>query len=237
MIKQPGAGAANSGLATRTVLVVSSDRSLGNTVRRSLGGSGFKVRATSDVDKVIVDLTNNGPSLVVADCETTEGRLGEILAQAGSANGVPVIVVGSRQDEVLQCLEQGAHDFIMKPVSPRELAGRVALHSLRGSRLARMNVFGAGLSIDRSARRVLRDSETIDLTSREYQLLEFLAKRPGVAYTREELLTRVWGSSSKWQDSATVTEHVHRVRRKLERDPSRPRWIITVHGKGYRFQP
>lgn len=100
-----------------------------------------------------------------------------------------------------------------------------------------MRFLGDGLSIDTSARRVLVDGETIDLPSREYELLEFLASRPGVIFNREELLARVWGSSSKWQNPTTVTEHIHRLRRKLERDPSRPRWIVTMHGKGYRLQP
>jgi two-component system alkaline phosphatase synthesis response regulator PhoP len=93
-----------------------------------------------------------------------------------------------------------------------------------------------GLSIDTSARRALVDGETVDLTPREYQLLEFLASRPGVTFTREELLEAVWKSSSTWQNPATVTEHIHRLRRKLEQDPSQPRWIVTVHGHGYRFQ-
>lgn len=236
VIRQPGVGAATSGLATRTILVASADRSLGRIVRRSLGDSEVKVVVTSDADRTIADLGDNGPSLVLADYEMTESRLAEILAHA-SANAVPVIVVCSDQDEVLQSLELGAGDFVMKPVSPRELALRVALHGLAGSRFARVTFISDGLSIDRSARRVLRDGETIDLTPLEYQLLEFLATRPGVTFTREELLATVWASSSEWQGTATVTEHVHRLRRELERDPSRPRWIITVHGKGYRFQP
>jgi two-component system alkaline phosphatase synthesis response regulator PhoP len=226
-----GAGSGSS------VVVMSEDRSLRTTAKHSLGNGAVHIRGTTDVDQVITGLKEGGLNLVIVDYEVAGSRLGEILFQAESANGVPVIVAISSDVEIPRCLDLGASDFILKPVSPEELAGRASLHGLGGSHRAGMRFLGDGLTIDTSTRRVLVDGETIDLRSREYELLEFLASRPGVIFNREELLARVWGSSSKWQNPTTVTEHIHRLRRKLESDPSRPRWIVTVHGKGYRLQP
>jgi len=229
--------ATNGQRSARPVVVVSADRSLAKTVKGSLTDSGVAIRVTSDVDDLIIDLREDAPSLVVADYEIAGDRLEEILAQAGSARRAPVIVVGTSHDEIRDCLDMGASDFILKPVSAEELGARAAFLGVGGSKRARIKFLSDGLSIDVSARRALVDGETVDLTSREYELLEFLASRPGVIISREELLVGVWGSSSKWQDPGTVTEHIHRLRRKLERDPSQPDRIVTVHGKGYRFQP
>jgi two-component system alkaline phosphatase synthesis response regulator PhoP len=233
--KQPEAVTRGVGLL-HAVVVVSADRSLAKTVEHGLGGSDVRIRVTTDVDNAIRELRESRPSLVIADSETARGQLEGILAEARSRGGPPVIVVVSSHEEMTQCLDQGASDFILKPVSAPELAGRAALHGVRESPQAPMKLLGGGLSIDMSARRVLVDGETIDLTSQECKLLEFLASRPGVNFTREDLLKAVWESSSEWQDPATVTEHIHRLRHKLERDPSRPRRIVTVYGRGYRFE-
>lgn len=222
--------------SVQSVVVLSADRSLAKTAKHSLGNSEVQIRAMSDVDEVITELQKGGLSLVIADYEIAESRLGEILERAESADGVPVIVAVRSDDDIPQCLDLGANDFISKPFSPQELAGRAALQGFGGAQRPRMKFLGGGLTIDKSARRVLIDGDPVDLTSREYELLEFLSSRPGVTFTREELLARVWGSSSKWQNQATVTEHIHRLRRKLENDPSQPRWIVTVHGHGYHLE-
>jgi two-component system alkaline phosphatase synthesis response regulator PhoP len=91
------------------------------------------------------------------------------------------------------------------------------------------------LEIDLAARAVRVGGEPVELAAREFDLLAFLAGRPGEAFTREQLLTNVWHSSADWQQRETVTEHVHRLRLRIEEDPSRPRWLVTVRGVGYRF--
>ena len=92
-----------------------------------------------------------------------------------------------------------------------------------------------GLVIDRSAHRVEIGGEVVDLTPKEFDLLAFLAGSPEQVFSREELLEHVWGSTQEWQDPATVTEHVRRLRLKLEADPANPKWLHTVRGIGYRF--
>jgi two-component system, OmpR family, phosphate regulon response regulator PhoB len=96
-------------------------------------------------------------------------------------------------------------------------------------------VFGE-LKIDLDTREVERSGELIELTAMEFNLLAFLASSPRQVFSRQQLLQNVWASSSEWQDEATVTEHIRRVRRKIETDPDHPRWITTVRGVGYRFE-
>ena len=93
------------------------------------------------------------------------------------------------------------------------------------------------LAIDVMAREVKLSEELVETTAKEFDLLAFLASSPRQVFTREQLLAQVWGSSSAWQDAGTVTEHVRRIRRKIEKDPDHPRWVRTVRGVGYRFEP
>ena len=94
-----------------------------------------------------------------------------------------------------------------------------------------------GLSIDLRTREVLVGDRPVELTALEFDLLAFLASSPRQVFSRETLLDRVWGSSSEWQTTSTVSEHIHRLRRKIETNPSEPRWLQTMRGVGYRFVP
>jgi len=151
---------------------------------------------------------------------------------------IPCIVVsskGSEMDRVVG-LELGADDYLPKPFSTRELVARV--HSVlrrTGERVECETLDFDGLSIDLTTRDVVAGGRLVPLTALEFDLLAFLAASPRRAFSREELIDRVWGSSRDWQTTATVSEHVHRIRRKIEPDPSRPRWIETIRGFGYRF--
>jgi two-component system, OmpR family, phosphate regulon response regulator PhoB len=137
----------------------------------------------------------------------------------------------------------GADDYIVKPFSPGELSARIET-VLRRSRPAGTEVRSAlpsgyfgGLHIDPLTREVSCAGKLALLTAKEFDLLAFLALSPRQVFTRQQLLEQVWSSSTEWQDEATVTEHIRRVRRKIESDPDHPRWITTVRGVGYRFEP
>ncbi len=144
---------------------------------------------------------------------------------------------GEESDRVIG-LRLGADDYVVKPFSPAELVARV------DAVLRRVNTVGDGepalefgdLRIDPASRHVHRAGEPVTLTAREFDLLLFLARHPGRAFTREELMDHVW-QYAFYTDTSTVTVHIRRLRAKLESDPEHPRWIETVWGVGYRFAP
>jgi two-component system, OmpR family, phosphate regulon response regulator PhoB len=172
-----------------------------------------------------------------------DGR--DLLVELRLMGDVPAVFLTGRGLEMdrIAGLRMGADDYIVKPFSPGELSARIET-VLRRSRAtitqlhppAPSGSFG-GLRIDPLTREVECGGELIDLTAREFDLLAFLALSPRQVFTRQQLLEQVWSSSIEWQDEATVTEHIRRVRRKIELDPDHPRWITTVRGVGYRFEP
>jgi DNA-binding response OmpR family regulator len=142
------------------------------------------------------------------------------------------------EDDRLLGLDLGADDYMVKPFSPREAVGRVQamlrrIERLGSQALVPRRLTTRGLDLDLSARRVVVDDHEIGLTPREFDLLAYLMAHPGQAFTKEQLLRRVWG----WDfgDTSTVTVHVRRLREKIETDPSDPKLVVTARGAGYRF--
>ena len=151
-----------------------------------------------------------------------------------------MILLTARAEEAdrVAGLELGADDYVVKPFSPRELTARVRSVLRRATPrpvLGRLTF--DGLTIDTASREVSVDGIAVDLTAREFDLLAFLASSPRQVFSRGQLLEQVWGSSTEWQDPATVTVHVRRLRQKIDADPQNPRWVTTVWGVGYRFEP
>ena len=185
------------------------------------------------------------PDLVILDLMMPVVSGLDILQQVRKTHTTPVIMLTARDalDDRVHGLEAGADDYIVKPFAVRELIARVdAL--LRRSRMTpavpapgdRTIMDFPGLRIDVAARQVKVDDRPVELTAMEFDLLAFVAARPGRVFTRGELLDAVWKSSSDFQTSATVTEHMRRLRQKIERDPAHPKWLETVRGVGYRFE-
>jgi two-component system, OmpR family, phosphate regulon response regulator PhoB len=137
-------------------------------------------------------------------------------------------------------LDLGADDYLMKPFSPGELAARARSVLRRTSGLAAESAkpfepVGSGLELDRATRQVWVDGAPVELAAKEFDLLVYFVDHPKRACTRSELLGAVWASHAGWQTEATVTEHVYRLRLKIEADPRRPRWLHTVRSVGYRW--
>jgi DNA-binding response OmpR family regulator len=166
----------------------------------------------------------------------------EVMRRVRERPGRPSAIIlltakGEESDRVIG-LRLGADDYVVKPFSPAELVARVDAVLRRVDTVGAQApplVFGA-LRIDAGSRRVHRDDAEIALTQREFDLLHFLARHPGRAFTREELMDHVW-QYAFYTDTSTVTVHIRRLRTKLEADPEHPRWIETVWGVGYRFAP
>jgi DNA-binding response OmpR family regulator len=228
-------------------LVVDDDDQLAALLRLVLEGEGYQVERVSGAAEAIEQVHGGTTDLVVLDISlgADDGRL--VLSRIRELGDLPVILIsgqGDTADRVLG-LRLGADDYLAKPFSPVELVARVESVLRRSQRTAATapsassaaNGRVAGLRLDPRTREVIVDGVPVDLTAKEFDLLAFLAASPRQVFSRGQLLEHVWSSRSEWQDEATVTEHVRRVRRKLEPDPDNPRWITTVRGVGYRFEP
>jgi DNA-binding response OmpR family regulator len=165
----------------------------------------------------------------------------DLLREIRATSRVPVILLTARIEEPDRVLglELGADDYVVKPFSPRELVARVrsVLRRAEPTSAETGSVLEFdGLLIDTAAREVHAAGELVSFTPKEFDLLSFMAASPRQVFSRAQLLDHVWDSAPDYQDPATVTVHVRRIRHKIEADPNHPRWISTVFGVGYRFE-
>jgi DNA-binding response OmpR family regulator len=226
--------------AALRILVVEDDERVAEVAGRYLQREGFAVQVAHDGRRGLAHATLEPPDLVVLDLALPGLDGLDVLRALRAIGGVPVIVISARGEESdrVAGLRAGADDYLVKPFSARELAARVQA-VLRRSAPAREPeqepptlTFGA-VEVDRKGRVVRIDGAEVALTALEYDLLEFLACHPGQVFRREALLEHVWGYREG--DISTVTVHIHRLREKIEADPSTPTRIKTVWGVGYRF--
>jgi DNA-binding response OmpR family regulator len=227
------------------VLVVDDDQEVRTMLTDLLHDEGFHAHEAADTAAGLVAIDKHTPDVVLLDVNMPSMNGLDMLAEIRRRGELPVIFVtgrGGETDRVVG-LRMGADDYVVKPFSSAELVARI--HSvLRRSRPGSQLLpesdeqmdFGR-LRVDPVTREVHLNGDTIAMTAREFDLLAFLARSPRRVFSREQLLTHVWESSTAWQDPATVTEHIRRIRRKIEDDPDEPRWLATVRGVGYRFEP
>jgi DNA-binding response OmpR family regulator len=227
-------------MRSQRVLVVDDEPRVREVVAAYLERDGYRVDQAGDGDAARERLASNDPDLVILDIMFPGASGLDLLADLRKRSDVPVILLTARAEETdrILGLELGADDYVVKPFSPRELVARVrtVLRRARPDTVEEMVDFD-GLSIDGRSREVVIGGDRIELTAKEFDLLLFLASHPKQVFSRAQLLDQVWDSSPEWQDPATVTVHVRRLRKKLEADPAQPRWLETVWGVGYRFNP
>ena len=220
------------------VLVVDDEPTVREVVVQYLQRDGFVVRELGDSHDVLAVVESFVPDLIVLDGMLPYRSGLDVLRDLGQR--IPVILLTARVDESDRVLglELGADDYVVKPFSPRELVARVRSVLRRSAAPAGTSVFDFdGLRIDTASREVCAGDRQISLTAKEFDLLAYLAAHPRQVFSRAQLLVSVWDSSADYQDPATVTVHVRRLRNKIESDPEQPRWITTVWGVGYRFEP
>ena len=225
-----------------TVLVVDDEPTIAEIVARYLERAGYHAHVAHDGQQAIEAAARERPDLVVLDLMLPHIDGLEVMRRLRENDGDRMAIIlltakGDESDRIIG-LRLGADDYVVKPFSPAELTARV------GAVLRRIDTAPGheapiafdGLRIDPAARRVeVRGAET-QLTQREFDLLVYFARHPGQVFSREHLMDAVW-QYSFYTDSSTVTVHIRRLRAKLETDPGQPRWLQTVWGVGYRFQP
>lgn len=221
------------------VLVVEDSTDIARLIRISLEDEGMVVRHVGDLAAARERLSADPPDVAVVDVQLPDGSGFDLLRERGATFQVPIVILsslGGESDKVLG-LELGADDYMVKPFYPRELATRVRRASTRGPATPASHLVFDGLEIDLASREVTVDDAAVSLTTKEFDLLAHLAASPRTVFSREALLREVWNSSPEWQSPSTVTEHVRRLRQKVEADPSSPRRIVTVGRAGYRLEP
>jgi two-component system, OmpR family, phosphate regulon response regulator PhoB len=224
------------------VLTVDDEVQLRLLVTRALEREGFEVGEAETGQGAIDAIASGGADCVLLDVNLPDMSGFEVLAHVRRSSDVPVILVTGAHSESERVigLDLGADDYVVKPFSVRELAARVRSVMRRTAPAAppaQEPLQFDDLEIRVVEREVLLAGRVVEMTPKEFDLLAFMAASPRKVFTRDELLAGVWESSGEWQDPATVTEHVRRLRRKLEADPEQPRWLLTVRGVGYRFEP
>ncbi len=232
------------------MLVVDDDEGVRTGVIWALEADGFIVDAVGDGLEALQRLEADRPALVVLDLSLPGIGGLDVLRrlrldeEAAQSERVPIIILSGRDGETdrIVGLDLGADDYLVKPFSPGELAARARSLLRRATDYALVGppLFtpsGVGIEVDSHAREVWVEGTRIELAAKEFDLLAYFIDHPRRACARDELLRAVWGSDAGWQTTATVTEHVYRLRQKIEADPKRPRYLCTVRAVGYRWEP
>jgi DNA-binding response OmpR family regulator len=226
------------------VLVIEDDPAVRDVVEYALSREGMQTEIVGTAEAAAERLSSGGRfDLVVLDLMLPD-RDGLTLCRELRATGppnddVPVIMLTARDDEtsVVVGLEVGADDYVTKPFSPRELVSRVRAHLRRrdlNDRGPGRRLEFPGLTIDPARREVVSGGEAVELTASEFEILAFLASRPGEVYSREEIMAHLWDGDF-FGETRAADVHIQHIRHKIEPDPKEPRYVQTVRGSGYRF--
>ena len=224
----------------KTILVVEDEMKIARVVRDYLEEAGFRVVVTGDGDAAIASARGSRPDLVVLDLGLPGADGLDVARELRRSSGVPIVMLTARGGETdrIVGLELGADDYVVKPFSPKELVARVRAVLRRvttaNAVAAEATIRVGDVEITPSRLRVTADGRAIELTPTEFQLLATLAREPGRVFTRGQLLDAIHGVAFASYERA-IDAHVKNLRKKLEPEPSRPRYVLTVHGVGYRF--
>lgn len=225
------------------VLIVEDEVAIAELEKDYLELSGFEVETEHAGDTGLKRSLEEEFNLIILDLMLPGMDGFEICRQIREKKNTPIIMVSAKKDDIdkIRGLGLGADDYMTKPFSPSELVARVKAHMARYERLVNSNVQEndiveiRGIKIDKTARRVWVDGEERTFTTKEFDLLTFLAQNPNHVYTKDELFKEIWDMESVG-DIATVTVHIKKIREKIEKQSSKPQYIETIWGVGYRFK-
>lgn len=225
------------------ILIIEDEISIAELERDYLELSGFDVETINDGEQGLQKALKEEFDLLILDLMLPGVNGFDICKQVREVKNTPIIMVSAKKDDIdkIRGLGLGADDYMTKPFSPSELVARVKAHLARYERLVNMNVQVndiieiRGLKIDKTARRVWVNGTEKTFTTKEFDLLTFLAQNPNHVYTKDELFKEIWDMESIG-DIATVTVHIKKIREKIETNSAKPQYIETIWGVGYRFK-
>ncbi|WP_194610698.1 response regulator transcription factor [Clostridium vitabionis] len=225
------------------ILIIEDEESIAELEKDYLELSGFTVEIENDGRKGLEKSLTEDVDLILLDLMLPGVDGFEICKTIRSKKNTPVIIVSAKRDDIdkIRGLGLGADDYITKPFSPSEMVARVKAHLARYQRLVSNSkpeneiIEVRGIRIDKTARRVWVNGEEKNFTTKEFDLLTFLAENPNHVFTKEELFREIWGMESLG-DIATVTVHIKKIREKIEYNTAKPQYIETIWGVGYRFR-
>ena len=225
------------------ILIVEDEVAIADLEKDYLELSGFEVEIENDGKSGLERALNEDFDLFILDLMLPEVDGFEICKQIREKKNTPILMVSAKKDDIdkIRGLGLGADDYVTKPFSPSELVARVKAHLARYERLIGSNTVEndiveiRGIKIDKTARRVWVNGEERQFTTKEFDLLTFLAENPNHVFTKEELFRKIWDMESIG-GIATVTVHIKKIREKIEMNTNKPQYIETIWGVGYRFK-
>lgn len=225
------------------ILIVEDEVAIADLEKDYLELSGFEVEIENDGTKALERALHEEFDLFILDLMLPGVDGFEICKKIRETKNTPILMVSAKKDDIdkIRGLGLGADDYVTKPFSPSELVARVKAHLARYERLIGSNmpqndiIEIRGIKIDKTARRVWVNGEEKQFTTKEFDLLTFLAENPNHVFTKEELFRKIWDMESIG-DIATVTVHIKKIREKIEMNTNKPQYIETIWGVGYRFK-
>ena len=225
------------------ILIIEDEEAIADLEKDYLELSGFEVEIANRGDVGLEKALNEDYDLIILDLMLPEVDGFDICRQVRQEKNIPIIRVSAKKDDIdkIRGLGLGADDYMTKPFSPSELVARVKAHMDRYNRLIGSTtqkndiIEIRGIKIDKTARRVWVNGEEKTFTTKEFDLLTFLAQNPNRVFTKEELFREIWDMESVG-DIATVTVHIKKIREKIEYNNAKPQYIETIWGVGYRFK-
>ncbi|MEN6351751.1 MAG: response regulator transcription factor [Syntrophomonas sp.] len=226
----------------KTILIVEDELNIAELERDYLEIDGFTVEIETNGNKALSRCRENNYDLIVLDLMLPGLDGFEICRKIRKTSTVPIIIISAKTEDMdkIRGLGLGADDYMVKPFSPLEMVARVKAHIARHERLLGFRPDSGdeieikGLVINKSSRRVLINGQEIAFSSKEFDLLVFLAQNPNRVLTKDQIYVHIWGEEA-YGDLTTVAVHIRKIREKIEADPSNPQYLETVWGAGYRF--
>ena len=227
----------------KRILIIEDEESIADLEKDYLELSNFEVEVANDGEQGLAQAMEQDFDLIILDLMLPNVDGFEICKKVREKKNTPIIMVSAKKEDIdkIRGLGLGADDYMTKPFSPSELVARVKAHLARYERLVGSGVKAneiieiRGIKIDKTARRVYVNGEEKAFTTKEFDLLTFLAENPNHVFTKEELFNKIWDMESIG-DIATVTVHIKKIREKIEFNTSKPQYIETIWGVGYRFK-